>query len=58
MSDDGLVSDRANLCEARIFLDFKSPALVVCEMPVKGVKLMNLHDIEISFHFFHCKEVT
>ena len=58
VADDGLVSDGSHLCKTRIFLDFKSPALVVGEMPVESVELVDLHDVEVSLHFVKVEEVT
>ena len=58
VADDGLVSDGSHLCKTRIFLDFKSPALVVGEMPVEGVELVDLHDVEVSLHFVKVEEVA
>ena len=58
MADDGLVSDRSHFSQTWVFLDLKSPALVICEMPVKCVELMDFHDVEILLDLVHCEEMT
>ena len=46
------------LCKLRIFLDLDSPALIVCKMPVEGVQLVYLHDVEISLDNVNTEEVA
>ena len=58
MTYEGLVSYRSDFCEFRIFLDLKSPSLVISKMPVKGIELVYFHDVEISLHFIHVEEVA
>ena len=53
-----LLSYSSNLCEAWIFLDLESPSLVVCNVPVEGVELVYFHDVKVSLHLIHVKEVT
>ena len=58
MSDDGLLPYRSHFGEFRIFLDLDSPSLVVSEVPVEGVELVDLHNVEILLHFLDCPEVA
>ena len=51
-------TDRTDLCELRVFLDFNSPTLIISKMPMKSIELMNLHYIQISLHLFHAKEMS
>ena len=58
MADDGLVADRAYFGKARVFLDLKSPSLVVGEVPVQCVEFMYLHDVKVLLYFINTEEVT
>ena len=58
VADDGLVSDGSHFCKAWVFLDLKSPALVVGEVPVEGIELVDFHDVEIFLDLVHVEEVT
>ena len=58
VTDEGLVSDRADFCQARVFLYFKSPALVICKMPMKGVEFVDFHDVKISLYLILVEEVA
>ena len=58
MTDDGLLSDRADFCQFRVLLDLDSPALVVGEMPVECIELMYLHDVDISLYCVHAEEMS
>ena len=58
VADDGLVADRSELCESRIFLYLDSPALVVCEMPVEGVEFVDFHHVDVFLHHVHVEEMS
>ena len=58
MAYESLLSDGTDLSEEWILLDLKSPALVVSKVPVKGVELVYLHDVEISLDLIDIEEVT
>ena len=46
------------LSEQRIFLDFNTPALVVCQMPMEFVDLVECQNIEQLHHFFLGEEMA
>ena len=55
---ESLLSYGSYFSQFRIFLDFDSPSLVVCKVPVEGVELVYLHDIEVSLYFFNIEELA
>ena len=52
------ISISAHLSESRVFFDLYSPALIFCQMPMKGVQLMHGHNIKISLHECYRKEMA
>ena len=52
------LSPSSDFCEFRILLDFDSPALVLCEMPVEHVLLVHCHHIDEFHHFLLRIEVA
>ena len=58
MSHESLLTDGSDLCELRIFLDFHAPSLVVCEMPMKRIHFMDLHQIKNLLHLVDTVEMT
>ena len=47
------VTESTDLCQFRIFLDFNTPSLIICQMPMKYVHLQFCHSIQqIEDDFF------
>ena len=52
------VSDTANACQFRIFLNFNPPSVRVGQMPVKLVEFVKSHPVEQLFHLFLSEEMA
>ena len=50
--------DTSHRSQARIFLNFHAPTLVVTEVPVETVHLVIGHHVEHSLHLLHAEEVA
>ena len=46
-------SDRTDFSQARILLNFDSPALILSQMPVESVQLMHSHHVDEGLHILH-----
>ncbi|CDF22049.1 uncharacterized protein BN736_01776 [Prevotella sp. CAG:617] len=54
----GIGRDAAHGGQARPFLDFGAPALVVAQVPVEAVEFVDGHEVEDFLHLFHTEEVA
>ena len=57
-TDDGLCAHRTHLGEARIFLDFDAPTLVVGQVPVEGVHIVQCQHIDELLHLIDTVEMA
>src|SRR5687767_15416028 len=58
VADDRLLAPRADLGELRVLLDLEAPALVLREVPVKGVQLEDRHDVDVLLDELDREEVS
>src|SRR5512143_4164895 len=49
-ADERAVAPRADFRQPRILLDLDAPALIIGEMPVKGVQLMEREEIDVLLY--------
>ena len=49
---------RADLCQSRIFLNFNSPSLIFCQVPVESIHIMQSQQVDILFYKLYREKVT
>ena len=57
-TDDGLLAYTAFQRQIRISFHFKTPTLILSQMPVKLVTAVQCHCVQELLDEFYCKEVT
>src|SRR5688572_19966092 len=57
VADDRLLAPGAHLGELRVLLDLEAPALVLREMPMKGVQLEDGHHVDVLLDELNREEV-